>query len=214
VNANEIRWREPIYGDDCWNHAFKVDDRVRIARIADKTTTRALIGHFGVITDIDAVSPNSVEMLCSTCHSFHTMHEQELDFYGDDLVRLLEEKAGIKPEEPVVDKEKDRLENFLALLMHEAGFERICIKDIPAPAGDPRYSRPAWSKYSYGLIGAYAPFRGYHKALIKLADEAGGYLVEWACYSHKRGYNSVITEDDLDTMTIEMPIRALIVAKP
>jgi hypothetical protein len=49
--------------------------------------------------------------------------------------------------------------------------------------------------------------------LIKVAEQAGGYLAEWASFSHKNGYNSVITDDDLDTMTLEMPIRAVMVAK-
>jgi hypothetical protein len=38
---------------DFEKHTFKVGDRVRIARLADKMTTREIIGHRGIISEID-----------------------------------------------------------------------------------------------------------------------------------------------------------------
>lgn len=213
MNASEIRWREPMFGPDSEQHTFKVGDRVRIARIADAITTREIIGHQGVIFETDSISPTSVEMQCHTCGGVHTMHEQELDYFGDDLVQFIQEKAGIPLDPVIVDEVKEALENSLALAAHRAGFHRVCVKDRPMPLGDPRCPRPVWSKHVYGVITRLAPLRGYHEALIQIADQAGGYLAEWAVYSHKFGYNAVITEADLDTLTLEMPIRALIVAK-
>jgi hypothetical protein len=211
--VSEIRWRQPMFGPDGEQHTFKVGDRVRIARLADTMTTRAIIGHRGIIEEIDHLSSSSVEVRCATCGSVHTMHEQELDFFGDDLVQLLEEKAGIKPETVVVDESTQNLEDFLAVAMFKAGFDRISVQDKPMPHGDPRMARPVWSKHVYGVISKLAPLRVYADALIKIAHDAGGYLAEWHTYSHKGGYNSVITEADLDTLTLEMPIRALMVAK-
>jgi hypothetical protein len=213
MHVSEIRWREPMFGPDIFAHTFKVGDRVRIARIADNMTTRSIIGHRGIITEIDDISPNSVEVNCATCRSVHTMHEQELDFFGDDLVQTLMEKAGIKQETVVVDECTENLEDFLAVGMHKAGFGRICVKNRPVSAGDPRYPRPVWSKHVYGFIGKLAPLRVYNDALVKIADQAGGYLAEWATFSHRSGYDSVIHDEDLDTLTLEMPIRALMVAK-
>jgi hypothetical protein len=213
MTVSEIRWREPMFGPDGDRHVFKPGDRVRIARIADTITSREIIGHCGIIIEIDDMSTSSVDVRCSTCDGVHTMHEQELDFMGDDLIRLLAEKAGI-PDDPVaVDESNENLENSLALAMHVAGFERICVHDRPPPAADPRSPRPMWSKYVYGVIGQLSPFRVHHEALVKIADAAGGYLVEWRSFSHKSGYNLVITADDLDTLTMEMPFQALIVSK-
>jgi hypothetical protein len=202
-----------MFGRDGEKHTFNVGDRVRIARLADKMTTRAIIGHRGIVSETDDFAQNSVEVECSTCGGVHTMHEQELDFYGDDLVQTLQEKAGIATEHVVVDESKENLEDFLAVAMHKAGFDRICIHDKPVPAGDPRYPRPIWSKYVYGFIGRLSPFRVHNDALIKIAEQAGGYLAEWSSFSHKSGYNLVITEEDLDTLTLEMPFRATIVGK-
>lgn len=213
TTVGEIRWRQPMFGPDFEKHTFKVEDRVRIARLADNMTSRDIIGHRGVIIEIDELSNSSVEMRCSTCGGIHTMHEQELDFLGDDLIRMLQEKAGIPDDPVVVNESNENLENFLAVGMHRAGFLRISVQDKPAPAGDPRYPRPLWAKHVFGVIGRLAPFRVYHDALIKIAEQAGGYLVEWASFSHKDGYNSVITDEDLDTLTLEMPIRAVMVGK-
>lgn len=204
-----------MFGSDFDKHAFKVGDRVRIARLSDggAMTSRAILDHRGIITEIDDISPSSVEMRCATCGGWHTMHEQELDFLGDDLIRLLQEKAGIPDDPVVVNESNENLENFLVVGMHHAGFQRISVQDKIVPAGDPRYPRPVWAKHVFGFIGRLAPFRVYHDQLIKVAEQAGGYLVEWASFSHKSGYDSVITADDLDTLTLEMPIRALMVAK-
>jgi hypothetical protein len=213
TTVSEIRWRQPMFGPDFEKHTFKVGDRVRIARLADNMTSREIIDHRGIIIEIDDLSNSSVEMRCSTCGSIHTMHEQELDFMGDDLIRMLQEKAGIPDDPVVVNESNENLENFLAVGMHRAGFLRISVQDKPAPAGDPRYPRPVWAKHVYGVIGRLAPFRVYHDALIKVAEQAGGYLVEWASFSHKSGYDSLIRPEDLDTLTLEMPIRAVMVGK-
>jgi hypothetical protein len=215
MTVSEIRWRQPMFGPDFDHHTFKVGDRVRIARLSDggAMTSRAILDHRGIITEIDDISPSSVEMRCSTCGGWHTMHEQELDFLGDDLIRLLSEKASI-PEDPVVVNESnENLEDFLAVGMHRAGFLRIAVHDKVVPAADPRYPRPVWAKHVYGFCGRLAPFRVWYDKLIKVAEEAGGYLVELASFSHRSGYDSVVTHDDLDTLTLEMPIRALMVAK-
>lgn len=202
-----------MFGEDTSEHTFNVGDRVRIARIAGTCTCREIIGHRGVIIEVDDISPSSVEMKCATCGGVHTMHEQELDFFGDDLVQLVQEKAGVPHDNAEIDEASQNLEDMLAVGMHKAGFDRICIQNRDVPAGDPEAPRPTWQKYVYGVITRLAPFRVYHDALIKIARDSGGYLVEWASYSHKSGYNGVITDSDLDTLTLEMPIRALIVSK-
>lgn len=204
-----------MFGSDFDKHTFKVGDRVRIARLSDggAMTARSIIDHRGIITEIDDISPSLVEFRCATCGGVHSMHEQELDFLGDDLIRLLAEKAGIPDDPVVVNESNENLENFLAVGMHRAGFLRIAVHDKVVPASDPRYPRPVWAKHVFGFIGKLAPLRVYHDQLIKVAEQAGGYLVEWASFSYKSGYDSVITDDDLDTLTLEMPIRALMVAK-
>lgn len=213
MTVSEIRWREPMYGPDTEQHTFKVGDRVRIARLADQMTTRDIIGHMGVITEIDDFSNSMVEFKCGTCQGIHTMHEQELDYYGDDLVQLVQAKAGIMDEAVEINQAFVNLEDFLAVAMYKAGFERIAVQDKETPHGDPSMPRPVWAKYVYGVIPKLAPLRVYADALIKIAREAGGYLAEWATYSVKSGYSGVITEHDLDTLAMEMPIRAVIVAK-
>jgi hypothetical protein len=213
VTVSEIRWRQPMFGKDFDRHTFRVGDRVRIARLVDSITSRAIIDHRGIVIEIDDMSPSMVEMRCATCNGIHTMHEQELDFLGADLIRLLQEKAGIPDDPEVINESNENLEDFLAVGMHRAGLLRISVHDKAAPAGDPRYPRPVWQKYVFGFIGRLAPMRVYNDALVKIADQAGGYLVEWAVFSHESGYDAVTMPDDLNTLTLEMPIRALMVAK-
>jgi hypothetical protein len=216
--ASSIRWRPSLYTGEKNYHTLKEGDQVVIARLSPHIwTDQSLIGHIGHITELDDMSASSVEMHCVTCGGYHTMHEDELDFMGDIGMNALRDKigdSGALRNESISKRDSDArdLEDDIAVAMYAAGFLMPAVEDRPTPAGDPLFRRPTWSKYAYGKIWRLAPFSKFHAALVEVARSVDGVLVEWASYSLAKGW-IVISHDDLDTLTLEMPIRASLQSK-
>jgi hypothetical protein len=214
-SVSSVRWRASHYTGDKSYHEFKEGDQVMIARVSPHIpTTKLIIGHFGKIVEVDDMSNSSVDVQCYTCDGIHTMHEDELDFMGDAHMNALRDKTNTMrafEREPVDERVQitEHIENTIALGMHAAGFLMPAVEDLPIPASDPEFRRPHWSKYVYGKIWRIAPFSAYHAPLVDIARSVDGVLVEWASKSMQHGWVT-IGADDLETLTLEMPIRACI----
>lgn len=212
ILASTIRFRPP--NPNKHEHEFKVGDFVVIARLEHSVpTSREILHHCGVITEVDDFSPSSVEMRCASCVGSHTMHESELDLLEDRTVLMLREKTGVD-NRPITKAELDKLtfEDEIAVLMHKAGFLRVAVEDRPIPFADPELPTPHWTKYVYGTIGQMAPFSVHAAKLLKVAHTINAHLVEWHCYNLHRGW-SALTLDDMDTLTFDMPTRAVLQSK-
>jgi hypothetical protein len=212
-SISSIRWRASHYTGDKNYHEFAVGDQVMIARLSPNIpTTQKIIGHFGEIIEVDDMCSTSVEFQCSACGGIHTMHEDELDYMGSTHMNALRDKTDslrALDREPIDERTMvtEHIENSIAVAMHAAGFLMPAVEDRKVPAADPEFRRPHWSKYVYGKIWRLAPFSEYHAKLIDIARSVDGVLVEWASKSAKHGWVS-IAADDLEVLTLEMPIRA------
>lgn len=211
--VSSLRWRSPEKPPV----RFEINDRVVIARIGDGMTTRAIIGHVGILTEfIDddlpggefAWSQLAVEVSCRTCGGVHTMSQHELDLLGNDDSLLVQEKADlVRPNAEAVD-----LDIGIVKAMHVAGFVRLALDDKPLPSSDPDLKRPAWSKFVYGTSPRMMDLRVYQDILIVVARACGGTLVEWHC--NKRGvYSELVTPEKLDACMVDVPFRALFQAQ-
>jgi hypothetical protein len=216
MDASTIRWpASHYYPAKKLVHEFKVGDNVMIARLSPHIwTDQSIIGHRGVITEVDEHSMSSVEMHCFTCRGDHTMHEAELDYLGSSDMAEMRSKAGLAGQlemEPITEAAtvaRD-LDDAIAVAMHKAGFLQPAVEDRPIPVCDPDLPQPVWSKYVYGKIWRMAAFKAFHAPLIEIARSVDGHLVEWSSFSLDNGWIP-ITTGDLETLTLEMPIRAVI----
>jgi hypothetical protein len=213
MDASAIRWPVSHYDRSKSGHEFGIGDNVLIARLSPHILTdQSLIGHRGVVTEIDDLSMSSVEMHCFTCGGPHTMHEAELDYLGNSDMAEMRAKAGLSLQletEPITASQAATrsLDDAIAVAMHKAGFLQPAVEDRAIPMSDPDLLQPVWSKYAYGTIWKMAPFKIFHTALVDVARLVDGALVEWCSFSLNRGWQ-VLTADDMETFTLEMPIRA------
>lgn len=103
-------------------------------------------------------------------------------------------------------KNKQEIEDRIACVVHAAGFKRVSVEDRPVPFADPSLRKPTWSKYVYGTLWTFGPFKMFGQALIEAARKVDGCLVEW-CVLGGHGWQA-LSCDDMDTLVVEMPVRA------
>ncbi len=209
VLASTIRFRPP--NPDKYGHEFKVSDFVVIARLEHSIpTSQSILHHCGIITEVDdCAGATAVEIQCHSCDGTHRMHESELDLLEDRTVLMLRDKAGVN-NRPVSKAEADKrdFEDEIAILMHNEGFLRVAVEDRPVPFADPALPTPHWSKYVYGTIGQMGPFSLHAGRLLHVAHAIKAHLVEWHCFNLHKGWVA-LTLDDMDTLTFDMPTRAV-----
>lgn len=189
---------------------YQEGDTVRIARIPfNGFTTEEIIGHWGRVIDVDSEGAPFMWLLefkCYVCEGIHTMNEDEMDLVHSVDLALLEDKAGVLPDQPDPKlAAKRELNNLMAFYLHEAGFGHISVKSHTGLQFNGQ--KPKWRLIARMMSSGLANLNQLLESLTGAVHRAGGVVEEFQLAS-PAGFVSV-NEEDLDALALDLPLQVI-----
>lgn len=192
-------------------HEFKIGDTVRISRLVDTFTDPSMIGHVGTIVEQDDSWPFAFlcDVACATCHSTHTMNEEELDLQESSVLATVREKAQVDLEYTKSRPEEVQIDATLAVEMTLCGFTHASVtleKPLMSELPDPGWRRTLLFKVGLCTV------KELYVALQGVATAACAKVLSVETYSVRQNWTYLRIGDE-ETTLLEVPVRAVLVGK-